>query len=339
MIAGHGPNIGHGYVKYVVIDADGAERPPVVFPAQVARAQKKVQGALGHVAAVEAGAAWWWVGEDAATAGTPLTIIGQDRLRDATYIPALLRGALERLGPLNGSSAGVCVTGLPAVWAQDKDLAGLLGSRLRAATAAYAQIRVIAEPLGAMYAELLDNDGAVAGDPALQHGRIGVVDIGHHTVDTAVLHRALPVLSALETWQLGTVGALRQIRTRLGAVTERELSLHETDLAVRGEAVTVRGSARALPDGWDGPLLDQGRAILSRLREAWGAAGELDAILIAGGGAEERRLTQPLLEAFPHAAIIDRPQTAIARGYARLARRLGMAMQAYPSGVAIRERA
>lgn len=326
MIAGHGPNIGHGWVKYVRIDEDGTERDPVVFPAQVARAQKKVQGALGHVAAVEAAGAWWWVGDDAETAGAPLTMIGQDRLRDQAFIPALVRAALERL---SADASGPCVTGLPAAWAQDKSLAGLLGARLRAATAAYTQIRVIAEPLGAMYAELLDNHGATVGDAALQAGRIGVVDIGHHTVDIAVLHKGLPVLSSLETWQLGTVGALRQIRTRLGTHTEREMSLHETDLAVRYETVTVRGQQRPLPDGWDGPMREQGRAILSRLSEAWGAAANLDAILIAGGGAEEYRLTQPILDAYPHSAIIDRPQTAIARGYARLARRLGLAMAEY----------
>src|SRR5687768_527947 len=108
MTAGHGPNIGHGWVKYVVIDQDGNELDPVVFPAQLARAQRKVHGALGHVAAVEAAGAWWWTGEDAAAAGSPLTMIGQDRLRDSAFIPALVRGAFDRFGALNGSATGPC---------------------------------------------------------------------------------------------------------------------------------------------------------------------------------------------------------------------------------------
>lgn len=275
MIAGHGPNIGHGYVKYVLIDQAGNELPSIVFPAQLAKAQRSVQGALGTIAAVEAAGAWWWTGEDAAAAGAPLTMIGQDRLRDPAVIPALLRTALERLGRLTGTQPepGVCVAGLPAAWAQDKALAALLGARLREATATYTSIRVIAEPLGALYAELLDDHGRMAGDRALESGRIGVVDLGHHTIDIAVLHRGLPIASSLETWQLGTVTALRQIRTRLGALTERELSLHETDLAVRAEAVSARGVARALPPSWDAPLVEQGQAILSRLTEAWGGSG------------------------------------------------------------------
>lgn len=333
MIAGHGPNLGHGFVKYVVIDGRGRELDPVVFPAQLARAQKKVAGAIDHVAAVEAGGEWWWTGEDAAHAPTPLTMIGQERLHHPTFIPALLRGGFQRLGDaLQQAVPGTCVTGLPAVWAQDTGLAGALGARLRAATTAYTTIRVIAEPVGAMYAELLNDDGETAGDTALQAGRIGVVDLGHHTVDIAVLYRGLPVPSSLETWQLGTVGPLRQIRAQLGAATERELSLYEADLAVRHEQIAVRGRSRPLPDGWDGPLRAQGAALSSRLREAWGSGAQLDAILIAGGGAEERRLTTPILEAYPHSAIIDRPQTAIARGYARLARRLGLAMQAFRGG-------
>ncbi|NJO82358.1 MAG: hypothetical protein HC828_05770 [Blastochloris sp.] len=33
--SGHGPNIGHGYVKYVVIDSHGQELPPLIFPAMI----------------------------------------------------------------------------------------------------------------------------------------------------------------------------------------------------------------------------------------------------------------------------------------------------------------
>lgn len=32
-IAGHGPNLGHGYLKYILIDDQGIELPPVIFPA------------------------------------------------------------------------------------------------------------------------------------------------------------------------------------------------------------------------------------------------------------------------------------------------------------------
>jgi hypothetical protein len=190
--AGHGPNIGHGYVKYVVIDREGNELEPVVFPAMVSRAGRSVAGAIAHVDTVSAGGAQWWTGEDALLAPSPLTILAQERLSDPAFVPALLRSALKRLGNLNGASSGVCVTGLPATWAADTEKARARGAHLRDAHSGYSGIRVIPEPLGLVYAEALDNHGQVAGDPALLEGQVAVVDLGHHTVDVAVLRRLVP---------------------------------------------------------------------------------------------------------------------------------------------------
>src|SRR5690349_7526548 len=121
MFAGHGTNIGHGYVMYVVIDQQGRELPPVVFPAIVAPARRAVTGALANVRTVTAAGRRWWVGEDALLSSAPLTFLAQDRLLDLAFIPALLSGALARLGPLNGAMEGSCVTGLPATWATDRE--------------------------------------------------------------------------------------------------------------------------------------------------------------------------------------------------------------------------
>lgn len=323
MHAGHGPNIGHGYVKYVVIDGAGHELPAVVFPAQIARAGQRVVGALARAATVHVGGNPWWTGDDAQLAPAPLTMLAQERLVDATFIPALLLGALDRLGGHHGSSTGHCVTGLPATWAQDPEKARLLGARLRSATNAYGKIRVIPEPLGLVYATLLDNDGQVVGDAALTAGQIAVVDLGHLTVDVAVLRRLTPIPSALDTYQLGTAQPLKQIRGLLSAHFERDLTLHEADLAVRAQAVNVAGQAQPLPRGWDRALLENGAIIAARLIEAWGKGTQFDTILIGGGGAALAPLVAAIQQRFPHAHPVDQPQTAIARGYARLARRLG----------------
>lgn len=323
MIAGHGPNLGHGYVKYMVIDQHGQELAPVVFPAMIARAGRAVSGALRQVDRVEVAGAHYWTGDDALLAPSPLTMLAQARLQDATFIPALLRGALGRLGHLNGSSTGACVTGLPATWAADADKAKLLGERLRSATPAYAKIRVIPEPLGLIYSALLDNNGQVAGDPILQTGRVAVVDLGHLTVDVAVVQRLTPIPASLDTYQLGTALPLMPIRARLSAHFERELTLHETDLAVRAGRLRIAGTEQPLPIGWDRPLLENGEAIGSRLVEQWGKGNQFDAILIGGGGAELPHLVEAITRKFGHARAVEQPQTAIARGYARLARRLG----------------
>jgi hypothetical protein len=328
MTAGHGPNLGHGYVKYVAIDEQGRELPAVIFPAVTARAGRRVSGALVQVEAFEVGGERWWVGADALLSPSPLTMLAQERLSDPAFIPALLRAALHRLGGDKDAvccvpRGGYCVTGLPATWAADSAKARQLGDRLRAATAQYSGIRVIAEPLGLIYSALLDNHGELVGDAALSGGTIAVVDLGHHTVDTAIIRQLAPLPSGLSTFTLGTARPLREIRARLSAAFERELTLYETDLPVRGGGLTVAGQARPLPAHWDRPLRENGAAIAARLVEEWGSGAQFDAILLGGSGAEEPRLVGAIQARFPHAVVISQPQIAIARGYARLARRLG----------------
>lgn len=328
-LAGHGPNIGHGYVKYVIIDSSGRELPAIVFPAQIARADSKVVGSLRKIDAVQIDGTRYWTGDDAQFAPSARTILSQERLADPAFIPALLAGAISRLGYLNGASTGVCVSGLPATWAEDADKAKALGARLRAGAPAdmYRRITVIAEPLGLAYAALLDNNGQIAGDQALASGRIGVVDLGHLTVDRSELLRLAPVKSSLDTYQLGTKAPLGQIRARLNAHYDRELSLVETDQAIRGGAVRIAGRNEPLPKGWDRPLAENGAAITARLVEAWGKGTQFETILLGGGGAAIPQLTSAIQARFPHAQVIPDPQLAIARGYARLARRQALGLK------------
>lgn len=317
---GHGVNIGHGFVKYVIVGPDGSERLPIVFPAQIARAGRAVSGALARAESVTMGDDFWWIGEDAGL-GQPLTLLSQERLIDPVFIPALLKGALARLGAHTGAG-GVCVTGLPASWARDEEKARALGERLRAAAPGYRSIRVIPEPLGLVYAALLDGAGQVAGDLALSGGRIGVLDLGHHTDDVCVVDKLRPIDSSLATFQTGTARPLTLLMDQLAELVERPLTLAETDAAVRAGAFRVSGRSCALPSHWDRPFRENGEALAARLVERWGRGTDLDAILVGGGGAELAPKVQAIRARFPHAVVVEQPQTAIARGYARLARRL-----------------
>jgi hypothetical protein len=328
--AGHGPNIGHGWVKYVIIDKAGQELPPVVQPAVVARAEASIAGALSRAGRTRIGERQFWTGYDAQLSPSQLTMLGQDRLSDPYFIPALLSGALGRFPHLNGAGGGVCVSGLPATWALDAELAGQLGGRIRDAVGQdrFHKIKVIAEPLGLLYAALLDNGGqVVAGASALAERRVGVVDLGHLSIDLAELMRLTPVRSSLDTFRLGSSVPLGQIRAALSSRFDRDLSLLETDLAVRSSKVRIAGQDKSLPRGYDAPLIENGKAIAARLVDRWGSGAQFEAILVGGGGAEVPQLTAPICAAFPHAVVVPEPQTAVARGYARLARRVALALR------------
>ncbi|PDW02604.1 hypothetical protein CJ255_13025 [Candidatus Viridilinea mediisalina] len=150
-----------------------------------------------------------------------------------------------------------------------------------------------------------------------------MVDLGHHTVDVAVVRQLMPLPASLNTFNLGTSRPLREMRAQLSARFERELSMVETDMAARAGMLRVAGCERPLPEHWDAPLRENGEALAARLVEEWGSGSNLDCILLGGGGAQEPRLSQAIHARFPHAFVVDDPQLAIARGYARLARRLG----------------
>lgn len=325
--AGHGPNLGHGWVKHIVIGDDGQERPPVVFPAIIGRAGARVAGAIQQTPAVLVGTQSYWTGEDALLSPSPQTLVAQERLGDPTFIPALLKGALARLGGLNGAATGFCVSGLPANWASSRERCSQLGQRIREAGVSYQAIRVIPEPLGLIYAQLLDNNGQIAGDPALQTGNVGVADLGHHTDDLVIVNRMRPISDSLQTFQLGTSRPLQRIRAMLSTHFEREMSLYEVDMAIRQRGVREARRLQPLPLHWDRPLIDNGEELAARMVEAWGRGTQLDAIVLGGGGAELEQKCAPVLRRFPHAVVVEDPQLAIARGYARLARREALAQR------------
>lgn len=323
---GLGINPGHGFVKIVLL-MDGYDPQTITIPALVGQAQRQLTGAIKRVSAVEVAGGQWWIGDDALISKAPRTALNQDRIRDSVFIPALVKGTLSHVvgngqTPAELLAAAQCVTGLPATWALDRELAGALVQRLRSA-AHLGSIKVIAEPLGLIYAALLDDQGEVAGDERLQNGRVAVIDIGHHTVDVAVMQRLVPEPESLVTFQLGTARPLHTIQQRLAAVYEVELPLYKVDEIVRTRQVRLAGATVELPKEWDAPLHQNGQTVAAKLVEAFGSGRQFDAILIGGGGEHLPQLVEAIQAKFKHAVPSGHGQLGVALGYARLARRLG----------------
>ena len=314
-----GVNPGHGPLKIVVL-RDGAERQELLVPSLVSPATRQLGGALATIHAVRVGGKAFWVGTDALL-GNPITALNQARVRSEHYIPALVQGGLDQLaqgGYVVDPADAACITGLPATWSTDRELAATLVERLR--SVGLRPKRVIAEPVGLGYACILDDEGQIVGDERILSGKIAVIDIGHHTVDCSVLDSLIPVPSSLLTFNLGTAHALLQIAQKLSTRFEIELNPYQVDQAIRQGHIRLGGVDEKLPRGWDAPLVEMGRSIADRLTTAWGTGLQFEAILIGGGGENIQALTDILCMTFPRNA---RPTTygqmGVALGYARLA--------------------
>lgn len=317
----HGANIGHGYVKYALSTDDG-ERC-VTFPALVAPAQRTES--LRAIPVVDIHNGFYWVGDDALLSRSPLTLRSQERLKNFVMIPALVRAALDRLELPHG---GACVTGLPAAWITESALVVDLASRLRegAGVKGYFRgdvlttgIRVIAEPLGALFGEALDEQGQFVG--GYQHARVGVIDLGHNTADWCIVDKLTVVPDSLASRELGSAAPLQALQARLSGVYGVDLSLYEVDRAIRAGCVKVAGDEQELPHGWDRAWLENGKQLADMTAQLWGNGARLDRILLAGGGAEMPQLIEALQTRYRHTVIAHDPQQAIARGYVRRARR------------------
>ncbi|MCA0352024.1 MAG: ParM/StbA family protein [Chloroflexi bacterium] len=319
----HGANIGHGFVKYTI--NENGEEQTTIFPAIVAPAASNAEGSLHDIPTVEVHGTLWWTGEHALLAPSPLSLRSQQRLYDRHIIPALVKGALQRLGQPTG---GACVTGLPAAWIGERDLAVALAGRLRDAVPSgffhgatlKTGIRVISEPLGALYGVLLDETGRIL-NLGYETGRIGVIDLGHNTVDACIVQALNVIPDSAISFELGSANPLQQLQTRISGRYNIDLTLHDVDQAVRKGYVRVAGEELDLPTGWERPWEANGQQVADAMVRAWGSGGKLDAIIIAGGGAELPILVRALQQRFRQAIVAPNPQTAIARGYARRARR------------------
>lgn len=328
-------NNGFGYSKSgaSVIAPDGTVTELfVTMPSAIAPAQTAVAGGMGTVTSVRAANRSWWVGNDALLSDTGIiTSQGQQRLSDPAFLPAMVKGSLRLLQEQIDIAArsasiqpvplgpGMCVTGLPAEWQRNEDYCVALGQRMREGSDLFVgPITVLSEPVAILYAAILTKNGELTGDPAWLKGRVGCVDLGHHTNDYQTVARRVAL--AEEQYSSPDEGMrkpLARIRGLLQSHAKRGLTIHATDMAVRQGFVTVGNTQVPLPAHWDTPLIEYANGIAGYMLEIWGSGSQFDALIIAGGGSEVEVVRERIRANFPQAIFVSNGQMAIAQGYAR----------------------
>lgn len=319
-----GFNIGHGWTKIVVLAADTAPAT-LVFPSLVTPAVRQTMHDLVQLPTVKLGGTHHWVGEDAQRTGVPPEFT-QTRIQDEWYIPILVKGAMQRLSERGLPMAELlatakCVSGLPAAWSRNPALCRTLAERIRQGLSpvSVGSVRVMAEPVGAVYSAMLNDQGGVE-DDRYRTTKVAVVDLGTGTVDTAVVDALVTDPASLMTYQLGTVEPITQLQQTLSAQVQVDLPWHAVEAAVRTGRIVWGAIDEPLPDGWEAPFAATGLAVAAKLEQSWKRGLQFTSIMLGGGGAEIPALVAPILTRFRNATLLPDPQLAIARGYARYGR-------------------
>lgn len=240
---------------------------------------------------------------------------------------ALFLAALSELSP--ATSAGVTlVTGLPVAFYDDRArLAAVLNGEHRVARQGrraqmfhVVECRVVPQPFGALLSLALDDHGRAV-DQALA-GRVGVIDVGGKTTNLLSVSRLRELSRETVSVNLGGWDVVRATREYLAAECPGlDLRDHHLAEAIVARQVTYYGEPVDLSAVVEPVLEALSRQVIAQASQLWNGGANLDAVLIAGGGAlllGERIKRHPN---FRHARLVEDPVFANAVGFWKLSQR------------------
>lgn len=222
------------------------------------------------------------------------------------------------------------ITGLPVAYFPDRKSleSKLLGSHNISRPGRPAQrinidtVEFIPQGLAAVFCEALDENGRVL-DNEISAGYVGLLDIGGHTVNVSTFNELRSIAKQTTSINAGMWTVVSEVAKRINAAYPgQELHGHETikvmqhgTIRQRGRNVDVNSIIYDVVD----PFVQR---ILGEASQVWGEAARLDAILIAGGGADV--VGSAIVNQHSQARIVPNPQWANAEGYLRFGKRLGL---------------
>ncbi|HEX6988140.1 MAG TPA: ParM/StbA family protein [Bacillota bacterium] len=325
-----GVDLGYGYVKLSSGETE-LSFPSVVGVGQHLHYQSELrihQDPLANMT-VEVGGNRYFVGDLAIRqSGIAARSLDADRVGDRNAQVLLLAG----LGMLTtwDKEAYAVVTGLPtSAFAADAErwqeaLKGIhqvqFGTNgvVKPREIEIAKVRVIPQPFGSLYDQVLDAQGNVV-DQDLAAMRIGIVDIGFKTSDLVVADG----LEYIDHLSRSTTTAMSTAYDLIAEELRRTLHVHrenyELDRVIREGKIRLAGKVHDLADARVHAFRSVAAKILTEIESLWDFQS-LDMIMITGGGGAA--LAQYLTGEFPHAHVVKDPQMANARGYRKFAQHL-----------------
>lgn len=178
------------------------------------------------------------------------------------------------------------------------------------------QVTVLPQPLGPFFAEVFDDDGAMA-RPEMTNQAWATVEIGQYTTDTCLVMEGATVESAFESCDGMHTVVKRLIKEVKRTKNVLEMSLAEATTALEQRTLRHQGQDLPIEEELDTASNQLAEHILGFVPTAIGPNWrKLHGVLVAGGGAP---LLFPKLQAhWPTAVLCADPRYAVAEGFVRV---------------------
>lgn len=317
-------DLGYGYTKGVGPDNLHFSFPSVIGTAEDIRfATDLIHGGEERVVKYKD---WrFFYGEQAVLQSrVQSTIFDRSRVHDDTYKMLFVAALVELTKCRPNAKRLKVVTGLPVDFFGDRpEVIKSFEGAYRVTADRAIQINVDSvfvapQPFGSLFRELLNEAGKIANHD-IERGRVGIIDVGTFTTDFVVADELRYIQRLSGSARIGWSKVINQVQQALGDMYALELMPHEVDRAVQAQEVRVRGEPLSLEALIRPAVTDIQTAIIARARDLWGAATNLDMILVSGGGGPH--LYDAIHNVYPHALLLDNAFWANVEGLYRFGQR------------------
>ena len=316
-----GVDIGYGFSKVVDGKIQG------MFPSKIGPAKtlnfslREDSEKTGEV--VEWKGKRFFVGDKARHCDLTYTLRTREWIESDMYAGLLLSALLRSLkGHGEGKKEAIIVSGLPVDYMSDKSNAEAKIAEVCASLSIHLlQCKIIPQPYGTFFDVVYDENGYFRENHEtitindLRVKRLGVVDVGFHTTDYIMIldskHNIEPASGSVPT---GAYEIYEAATRELKNVFKRDnISTEEAEEAVRSGTFKVSGKIQDITVLVTTILTEIGEKLSGLIRSNWAKQGEIDTVLLTGGGAN---LLKSHMSSIAHSVIVaENAQRANANGY------------------------
>lgn len=145
------------------------------------------------------------------------------------------------------------------------------------------KVRVIPQPFGSLFGQMLNNIGRVS-EPRIAQNKVGVIDVGFRTADYAIADKTRYSERGGGTSDAGISQAFEIIAAALQEKSGVNVELYRLYDAVQTGSIKVRGKSYDLARITERAFTQLATAVAADVNRLWADDWDIDHIVLTGGG-------------------------------------------------------